>query len=86
MNNLELFKQKFDFYLEQYLNKKIKNIGKFTKDPSILEYIDYLKKISLSGGKRIRPYLAYSMYLALGGKNPLRQPADDGEKNETFCP
>lgn len=62
MEDLEIFKKKFDVYLEQYLDKKIKNISQFTKDPSILDYINYLKKISLSGGKRIRPYLAYIMY------------------------
>lgn len=69
MGDLEVFKKKFDVYLEQYLDKKIKNISKFTKDLSVLSYINYLKKISLSGGKRIRPYLAYLMYQALCGKN-----------------
>lgn len=65
MNELELFKQRFDVYLEQHLDKKIKNISKFTKDPSILTYINYLRKISLSGGKRIRPYLTYLMHQTL---------------------
>lgn len=73
MEELIKFKQKFDVYLEQYLNKKIKNIGKFTKDPSILEYINYLKEISLSGGKRIRPYLAFLMYQALCRKNKEKE-------------
>lgn len=68
MNDLEIFKKKFDVYLECYLDKKIKNISKFTKDPSILSYINYLRKISLSGGKRIRPYLAFLVYQTLGGK------------------
>lgn len=77
MEDLRLFKKKFDVYLEQYLDKKIKNISKFTKDSSILVYINYLKKISLSGGKRIRPYLAFLMYQALGKENP---PAGGEEK------
>lgn len=72
MNDIELFKQKFDIYLKDYLDKKIKNISKFTKDPSILDYIHYLKKTSLSGGKRIRPYLAYLMYQSLEGKEDNR--------------
>lgn len=65
MEDLEIFKKKFDVLLEQYLTRKISDISKYTEDPSILNYINYLKKLSLSGGKRIRPYLAYSMYLML---------------------
>jgi len=68
MNDLKLFKQKFDVHLERYLEKQIENISKFTKDSSILKNIHYLRKVSLSGGKRIRPYLAYLMYQAFSGK------------------
>ena len=68
MEDLGRFKQEFDIYLAHYLDKKIKLISKFTKDPSILDYINYIKKITLSGGKRIRPYLAYLMYQTLKGK------------------
>jgi geranylgeranyl pyrophosphate synthase len=65
MDNLKIFKEKFDVYLKDYLDKKIKNISKFTKDPSILNYVNYLNENSLHGGKRIRPYLAYLMYQTL---------------------
>jgi geranylgeranyl pyrophosphate synthase len=65
MDNLKIFKKKFDTYLKQCLDGKIKNISKFTKDLSILSYINYLSKNSLHGGKRIRPYLAYLMYQTL---------------------
>lgn len=68
MNDLELFKQKFDVYFDACLEKKIKNISKFTVDFSILSYIDYLKRIFLPGGKRIRPYLAFLIYKTLNGK------------------
>jgi geranylgeranyl diphosphate synthase, type I len=68
MDNLKLFKKEFDVCLERYLDKKIANISKFTKDRFILDYIEYLKNISLSGGKRIRPYLAYLMYQTLCGQ------------------
>lgn len=68
MDDLVKFKQRFDIYLEQYLNNKIKKIGEITEDSSILDYVNYLKKISLSGGKRIRPYFAYLMYRALKEK------------------
>jgi len=72
MNELEIFKQKFDHYLKGYLNKKIGNIANYTKDPSILNYIKYIKKIILAGGKRIRPYIASLTYEALGGKERER--------------
>jgi geranylgeranyl diphosphate synthase, type I len=73
MNELKTFKKVFDFYLAEYLDRKIKNLGKFTKDSSILNYIHYLKEISLSGGKRIRPYLAYLIYQALCEKENKKE-------------
>jgi geranylgeranyl diphosphate synthase type I len=68
MEDLGLFKKNFDIYLDRYLEKKINNISRFTKDSSALSYLNYLKIISLSGGKRIRPYLAYLMYKTLSKK------------------
>jgi geranylgeranyl diphosphate synthase, type I len=68
MEDLIAFKKKFDVLLEKYLNQKVQNISKFTGDPSVQNYINYLKKISLSGGKRIRPYLAYLIYQTLSDK------------------
>jgi len=62
MEDLLIFKKQFDILLENYLDFKIKQISKFTKDPPILDYINYLKKNSLNAGKRIRPYLAYLAY------------------------
>lgn len=68
MNDLKLFKEKFDPYLIEYLNTKTRDISKYTKDAYILDYINYVKKITIVGGKRIRPYIAFLMYEALGGK------------------
>ena len=68
MNEIKLFKKQFDPYLKDCLDKKIENITNYTKDPSILNYVKYIKKIILAGGKRIRPYIAYLMYKALEGE------------------
>jgi len=68
MENLIIFKKKFDILLEDYLNKKIQKISKYTEDPSVLDYISYLKTNSLHGGKRIRPYIAYSAYQMFSNK------------------
>lgn len=69
MKRLEIFKEKFDPYLKDYLKKKILEIRKYTKNKSVIDYINYAKKITLIGGKRIRPYIAYLMYGSLGGKD-----------------
>ena len=68
MNQLQLFKKEFDHYIQQYLEQKIKNITRYTKDPFIISYVSYIKTIVLSAGKRIRPYASYLMYQSLGGK------------------
>jgi len=68
MNNIELFKKNFDPYLKEYLNKKIRNTSDYTGDPFIQDYIRYIKKLILAGGKRIRPYIAFLIYEILGGK------------------
>ncbi len=69
MKDLEIFKEKFCPYLKDYLNKKILDIKKYTRNKSVIDYINYAKKITLINGKRIRPYIAYLMYESLGGKN-----------------
>jgi len=68
MDNISKFKQKFDPYLKNYLEQKLNYFTNYTKDTAILDYLNYIKIIILSGGKRIRPYLAFLMYQALGGK------------------
>lgn len=66
--NLEGFKKEFDIHLEKLLSQKIKQISSYTKNPYVIDYLNHAKKIALSGGKRIRPFIAYLSYLAFGGK------------------
>jgi geranylgeranyl diphosphate synthase type I len=68
MNDLKEFKKTFDPILKQYLSKKIETFSKNINDPFILDLVNYPQKLVESGGKRIRPYVAYLMYDALGGK------------------
>jgi geranylgeranyl diphosphate synthase type I len=68
MDNIYKFKQKFDSYLKKYLEQKLNYFANYTKDATILNYLNYTKIIILGGGKRIRPYLAFLIYQALGGK------------------
>ncbi len=68
MDNLKEFKKAFDPILKQYLDEKIKTFSGNINDPFILDIIAYPQKLIESGGKRIRPFVAYLMYKALGGK------------------
>jgi len=67
MNDLKEFKKIFDPILKQYLDKKIETFSENINDSFILDIIAYSQKLIESGGKRIRPYIAYLMYRALGG-------------------
>lgn len=68
INNLASFKKEFDIHLKNFLDQKIKKIQSYTKDPYVINYINHANKITLLGGKRIRPFIAYLSYLAFGGK------------------
>ncbi len=68
MHNLKEFKKTFDPILKQYLDKKIETFSKNVSDPFILGIVNYSQKLIETGGKRVRPYIAYLMYKASGGK------------------
>jgi geranylgeranyl diphosphate synthase type I len=68
MDDLKEFKKTFDPILKQYLDKKIEIFSQKVSDPFILDIVAYSQKLIQSGGKRIRPFIAYLMYKALGGK------------------
>lgn len=66
--NIFDFKKKIDPYLLKFLDKKLSSYKSYTKDPFILSLISHSKKLVLSAGKRVRPYVAYLMYKSAGGK------------------
>ncbi len=67
MYSLKEFKTIFDPLLEEFLNYRINQFLENTSDPFIKEFISYSKNLTLAGGKRVRPYIAYVMYCAMGG-------------------
>ncbi len=69
MYSLKEFKAIFDPILEEFLDKRINEFLEKTSDPFIKDFILYSKKLALAGGKRVRPYIAYVMYSAMGGKD-----------------
>jgi len=68
MPDLTEFKNIFDPILKQYLDRKIETFSKNVTDPFLLDLVSYPQKLIESGGKRIRPFIAYLMYKASGGK------------------
>jgi len=63
---LEDFKKKIDPEIEKYLDEAIKEARK--KDFFVAGFLKYVKKMALTGGKRLRPALMYYGYLAVNGK------------------
>src|SRR4030042_447790 len=60
------FKEKVDPEIEEYFNRVIREAE--GKDAIIAEALRYVAKISLAGGKRLRPAFMYYGYLAAGGR------------------
>ncbi len=60
------FKKKIDPEIEKQLDRAIKEAGK--KDHFVANSLKYVKKITLAGGKRLRPALMYYGYSAVNGK------------------
>ena len=69
MYDLKEFKNKFDPILENFLENRINEFLENTSDPFIKDFVSYSKTLTLAGGKRLRPYIAYVMYVSLGGED-----------------
>lgn len=64
---LKSYKTLIDVELKKYLEKKIKEAS--TVSPYAKELVEHIADLTLRGGKRIRPALAYYSYIACGGKD-----------------
>lgn len=65
---IQAFKKRFDPVLEQLLARILESYQGLTQDAFILEMVDYSRVLLLSGGKRVRPYMAWLAYQAAGGR------------------
>lgn len=63
---LDDFKKKIDVEIKTYLDKVVKETVKH--DTLVADSLKYVKRLVLSGGKRLRPALMYYGYLAAGGR------------------
>lgn len=66
LESLGILKKQFDFELERSFDEAIKDAKK--KDIFIYEALRYVKKVAMTGGKRLRPAFMYYGYLAANGK------------------
>ncbi len=69
MHDLKQFKEIFDPILNSFVDKKIENFQKNTKDPFVKDFVLYSKNLITGGGKRIRPYITYLTYKSFGGNS-----------------
>ncbi|KAA0205650.1 hypothetical protein EDM68_04930 [Candidatus Uhrbacteria bacterium] len=63
------FKKRFDKVLARFLDRKMREMRGLVRDAYIRSVIEHARTLSIAGGKRIRPYLAYTMYRAAGGRS-----------------
>lgn len=63
----QTFKQQFDVFAENWVQKKLAEYPDLVIDEQVLSYITHSGKLIRGGGKRVRPYLCALMYEACGG-------------------
>jgi geranylgeranyl diphosphate synthase type I len=68
MQDLHSFRKWFDPYLADILATRMDASRKHTSDKDVQDIITHAGTVALAGGKRVRPYLAWIMYQAFGGK------------------
>lgn len=65
------FRAHFQGLLDEFLTEKTRDVAQLTASPDIQFICDYPRQLA-SGGKRVRPYVAYLMFRALGGRGDER--------------
>lgn len=66
--DLQLFREQFQPHLEKFIAGKVRAYQEYSEAPVLRALWDYPRCLAEAGGKRVRPFTAYMMYRALGGK------------------
>ena len=66
-SDLHHFRAELQPYLDEFIAQKTQGYASYTDDPLLVSIWDYPHRMIQAQGKRIRPYIAYLMYRALGG-------------------
>ncbi|MFB6225188.1 MAG: polyprenyl synthetase family protein, partial [Candidatus Paceibacteria bacterium] len=69
--SLDEFRHEFLTYVNQSIEAKYQTYATYTQDPQLFDMLMHARKL-IASGKCIRPYLAYTMYLACGGPSNSR--------------
>jgi len=69
--SLDEFRQEFLTCVNQAIEDKYQTYAIYTHDPHIFDLLTHARNL-IASGKCLRPYLAYTMYLACGGQHNLR--------------
>ncbi len=82
-----MFKRSFDPELATFINQKINQSATYTHDELIQILIGHIARLLLTGGKRIRPYVAYLAYttIAKRAKKSIDQALIAIELFHLFC-
>ena len=65
------FRARFQEPLNEFIAEKTREVIQFSPSPNVEFICDYPRKLAV-GGKRVRPYVAYLMFRALGGRGDER--------------
>jgi hypothetical protein len=57
------FKTTFDGILEKYVDEKITQAKLLLADEKLNKFVGYIDTFIFSGGKRIRPYCLWAIYM-----------------------
>lgn len=63
------FKTTFDGILQEYVGEKIKQNSKIINHARTNKFVEYIQTFIFSGGKRLRPYCAWVIYMWLWGND-----------------
>lgn len=67
--DLVSFQKLFNPYLQTYLEKKVSVYAQIVNAPLSIQTVEHTALLIQAGGKRVRPYLAYTAYVLEGGTN-----------------
>ena len=73
--DIVLFKQVFDPLLARHLASKYQVYSKITSDPQVLSILKHIQEVSM-GGKRLRPFIVWSLYASQKPEASLEEIAD----------
>lgn len=67
--DLKSFQVAFNIRLNEYLEDKVKNYRNYSDNELCIEAVEHAVSLIRDGGKRVRPYMAFTAFVSEGGLN-----------------